>query len=36
MSGNSEASKELERLFGPNEEEGLSMINRFKLKLVSI
>ena len=32
----SEASVELERLFGPHETEELTMLQRFKLKLVSI
>ncbi len=31
-----EASKELERLFGPKEEEALTFVERMKLKLVQI
>ena len=36
MSKKDEASKELERLFGPKEEEQLTMVERMKLKLVQI
>ena len=36
MSRESEAEKELERLFGPKEESDLGFADRMKLKLVSI
>ncbi len=36
MSKKGEANKELERLFGPEEEVSLTMLQKFKLKMVSI